>query len=141
MRIFAVAGFVATGIGAMIEIALTGLVMPGAIFGAIPLAIAALLVACGGSGQAAAEKPATPTIHYTPEPTAVPSQVAITAQPSPTATPPPDWNALPVAANNPADLAKQIVVVEAALRDPQVQGAQLAYMGHLQQLVYSRLQD
>ena len=105
------------------------------------LAIAALLVACGGSGQAAAEKPATPTIHYTPEPTAVPSQVAITAQPSPTATPPPDWNALPVAANNPADLAKQIVVVEAALRDPQVQGAQLAYMGHLQQLVYSRLQD
>ena len=43
MRIFAVAGFVATGIGAMIEIALTGLVMPGAIFAAIPLALAVLV--------------------------------------------------------------------------------------------------
>ena len=105
------------------------------------VALAALLVACGASGQAAAERSATPTIHYTPEPTATPSPVVATANPSPTATPPPDWNALPVAANDPAALANQIVMVEAALRDPSVQGPQLTYMGHLQQLVYSRLQD
>ena len=43
MRTLAVAGFVATGIGAVIEIALTGLVMPGAIFAAIPLALAILV--------------------------------------------------------------------------------------------------
>ena len=43
MRRLAVAGFVATGIGAVIEIALTGLVMPGAIFVAIPLALAVLV--------------------------------------------------------------------------------------------------
>ena len=43
MRRLAVAGCVATAIGAVIEIALTGLVMPGAIFVAIPLALAVLV--------------------------------------------------------------------------------------------------
>lgn len=105
-----------------------------------PLLLVALLVACTG-GQAAAERSATPTIHYTPEPTKTPTPVAVSANPSPTATPPPDWNSLPAAANDPASLAKQIVMVEAALRDPAVQGAQVSYMGHLQQLIYGRLQD
>ena len=40
-----------------------------------------------------------------------------------------------------ASLAKQLVMVETALRDPNVSGAQLAWMGHLQQLAYSRLAD
>ena len=40
MRRLAAFGFVATGIGAAIEIALTGLVIPGIAFAAIPLALA-----------------------------------------------------------------------------------------------------
>ena len=32
-------------------------------------------------------------------------------------------------------------MVEAAIRDPHVDGPQLAYVGHLQQLVYARLRD
>src|SRR5438309_8336031 len=43
MRVLAVAGFIATAVGAGIEVVLTGLVMPGAIFIAIPLALAALV--------------------------------------------------------------------------------------------------
>ena len=108
------------------------------------LALASLLVAaCGGAGQAVAETSTKPTatIRYTPEPTATPTPAASIKIVIPTATPVPDWNALPVAANDPAGLAAQIKMVEDALRDPKVQGAQLAYMGHLQQLAYSRLAD
>jgi len=43
MRRLATFGFVATGIGAAIEIALTGLVIPGIAFAAIPLALAVLV--------------------------------------------------------------------------------------------------
>ncbi len=43
MRVLAVAGFIATAVGAGIEVVLTGLVMPGAIFVAIPLALAAVV--------------------------------------------------------------------------------------------------
>ena len=43
MRVLAVAGFTATAVGAAIEVVLTGLVMPGAIFVAIPLALAVLV--------------------------------------------------------------------------------------------------
>ena len=43
MRVLAVAGFIATAVGAGIEVVLTGLVMPGAIFVAIPLALATLV--------------------------------------------------------------------------------------------------
>src|SRR5438093_201193 len=64
-----------------------------------------------------------------------------TAPVQPGATPAPRWDELPVAANDAAALAKQLVMVEAALRDPNVSGAQLAWMGHLQQLAYSRLAD
>jgi membrane-bound lytic murein transglycosylase B len=108
------------------------------------LVLAAVVATACSAGQTAADTSArpTPTIHYTPEPTATPSPVAaISAAPSPTATAAPDYNALPVAASDPAALAAQIKSVEDALRDPKVQGAQLAYMGHLQQLAYSRLAD
>ena len=108
------------------------------------LALAALVVAaCGGAGQAVAETSAKPTatIHYTPEPTATPSAAPSIKASAPTSTPAPDWNALPAAASDPAGLATQIKMVEDALRDPKVQGAQLVYMGHLQQLTYSRLAD
>jgi hypothetical protein len=103
-----------------------------------------LLAAACTTAQAVAETTAKPTatIHYTPEPTASPTPApSITPVPAPTASPVPDWNALPVAANDPGALAAQIKVVEDALRDPKVQGAELAYMGHLQQLTYSRLAD
>jgi soluble lytic murein transglycosylase-like protein len=49
------------------------------------------------------------------------------------------WTESPVAAADPATLAEQIVLAERTLRDATVGGAQLAWMGHLQQLVYRRL--
>ena len=107
------------------------------------LAALVLATACT-TGQTVADTSArpTPTIHYTPEPTATPAAVGLlTAAPAPSSTAAPDWNALPVAASDPTALTAQIKMVEDALRDPKVQGAELSYMGHLQQLAYSRLAD
>lgn len=105
------------------------------------LVVLLIATACTGA-QSVAETRPTPTIHYTPEPTASPTPApAITPVPSPTPTPAPDWNALPVAASDPGALAAQIAMLEDALRDPAVQGPEVAYMGHLQQLAYSRLAD
>lgn len=59
---------------------------------------------------------------------------------APTAQPP-RWDELPVAANETGALAQQLATVERALRDPNVSGAELAYMAHLQQLAYGRLAD
>jgi hypothetical protein len=49
------------------------------------------------------------------------------------------WDAVPVAAGDAATLLEQLVTAERAVRDPAVTGRELAYMGHLQQLVYLRL--
>jgi hypothetical protein len=49
------------------------------------------------------------------------------------------WDAVPVAAGEAAALLEQLVLAERAVRDPAVTGTELAYMGHLQQLVYFRL--
>jgi hypothetical protein len=49
------------------------------------------------------------------------------------------WNVVPLVADEAAALLEQLVTAERAVRDPAVTGAKLAYMGHLQQLVYSRL--
>ena len=49
------------------------------------------------------------------------------------------WSAVPAAADEAGALLEQLVSVEHAVRDPSVSGAKLAYMGHLQQLVYMRL--
>jgi soluble lytic murein transglycosylase-like protein len=49
------------------------------------------------------------------------------------------WEAVPVAANDAAALLEQLVTAERAVRDPAVTGRELAFMGHLQQLVYFRL--
>src|SRR5437867_5306108 len=103
-------------------------------------ACAAILVAsaaaCGPASPRAEAPSSTPTASATlvAIATATPSPV-----PSPTATP--DWNALPVPADEAAGTARQLAMVEAAIRDPSVSGAQLSYIGHLQQLVYSRLGD
>ncbi|HUG04993.1 MAG TPA: lytic transglycosylase domain-containing protein [Candidatus Limnocylindria bacterium] len=49
------------------------------------------------------------------------------------------WDAVPVAAGEAAALLEQLVMAERAVRDPIVTGRELAFMGHLQQLVYVRL--
>jgi hypothetical protein len=49
------------------------------------------------------------------------------------------WDAAPVAATEASALLDQLVMAERAVRDPAVTGRELAYMGHLQQLVYFRL--
>jgi len=106
--------------------------------------LAATVVACGGAAPVATAPTPTATIHYTPEPTETPRATAAaraTEVPAPTATPAPDYTALPVAAEDPASLAKQITMVETGLRDPNVTGAQLKWLGHLQQLTYGRLAD
>jgi soluble lytic murein transglycosylase-like protein len=100
--------------------------------------------ACGGAVPVASAPTPTATIHYTPAPTDTPRATVApraTEAPAPTATPGPDYASLPVAASDAASLAKQIVVVESALRDPNVTGVQLKWLGHLQQLTYGRLAD
>ena len=49
------------------------------------------------------------------------------------------WDVVPVAAGEATALLEQLVTAERAIRDPAVKGQELAYMGHLQQLVYLRL--
>lgn len=46
---------------------------------------------------------------------------------------------IPVVADDAFALTEQLVTAERAVRDPAVTGEQLAYIGHLQQLVYRRL--
>jgi hypothetical protein len=104
--------------------------------------VANLVLVVATMGCSPAAVPASPSVRYTPIPTAT-----VAATPSPlvapiaTATPAPNYNALPSAANDAAALASELAMVEASLRDPNVTGVQLAWLGHLQQLDYSRLQD
>ena len=101
-------------------------------------------MACSGPGSrfVATEEPSIPTASASPSasdaaaPTATP-----TIRPTAAAIPAPNWDQLPVAANDAATLATQLAVVEIAIRDPNLTGAHLEWMGHLQQLAYSRLQD
>ena len=100
-------------------------------------ALTLALLACA-PGPAALQATPTPTIRYTPEPTAVPVATALA---TPSATAAPDWNALPAPASDPAALAAQLLMVERGLRDPAVSGAQLRHLGHLEQLIFGRLAD
>ena len=112
----------------------------------VSLFIAGLLAAC--SVTATTQTVPSPTISAAPAATTTPTETPrptvaarATTGPEPTATPAPDWNALPVAADDATALGTQLAGVEVALRDPNVGGAQLAYMGHLEQLVFGRLAD
>jgi len=111
-----------------------------------------LVAACSGQrlGPAAEAPSATPTVRprFTPIPTATPEPDRAAAaaheqppSPTPAATAAPDYTKPPVPATDPAGIAQQLVMVEKAIRDPGVGGAQLVWMGHLQQLAYSQLQD
>ena len=51
----------------------------------------------------------------------------------------PQWSAVPIVADEADALLDQLVTTERAVRDPDVTGAKLAFMGHLQQLVYRHL--
>ena len=53
----------------------------------------------------------------------------------------PQWSVVPLVADEARALVEQLVTAERAVRDPAVTGAKLAFMGHLQQLVYRRLID
>jgi hypothetical protein len=104
---------------------------------ALVLVMALALTGCSVVAQSPAPSP-TPSIRYTPIPTATPTPgAAATAK----AVATPNWDALPVAANDPVALGQQLAMLETALRDPSLTGAHLDWMGHLQQLAYSRLQD
>ncbi|MDE3103437.1 MAG: lytic transglycosylase domain-containing protein [Chloroflexota bacterium] len=110
---------------------------------ALPLLAAMVLAAsCASAPVATAGLPsaspaaASPSLAPTPTPTASPSET-----PVPSASAAPDWSKDPVAADDPGALAQQLVMVEQAIRDPKVTGPHLVWMGHLEQLIYSRLAD
>lgn len=104
-------------------------------------AIAALVAACTNAGATGALPAPTATVTATASPTIAPTIAAATPSPAPTATPAPDYTALPVAANDPDGIVKQLIQVDAVLHDPASDPVKVAYMGHLQQLAYSRLAD
>jgi membrane-bound lytic murein transglycosylase B len=89
-----------------------------------------LLLACSDS-----KAPAETAQLILPVSTLTPAPFAV----EPTASPIQQWNEPPVAAADPAALAEQIVRAERRIRDATVSGAELAWIGHLQQVVYRRL--
>jgi len=105
------------------------------------LALACVFTACGAVPASLATNEPTATIRHTPIPTASPSPVVITPAPTASPTPGPNFDEAPVAANNPGDLAKQIAMLEAGLRDPASTDKQIAWYGHLEQLTLGRLAD
>jgi soluble lytic murein transglycosylase-like protein len=81
----------------------------------------------------------TATTAVPPSPTVAPPSptFAITVAPTPTPTPSPTPREEPPAvATEPLALAAQITTAELAIRDRAVTGAELAWMGHLQQRAY-----
>jgi transglycosylase-like protein with SLT domain len=91
--------------------------------------VATLVSGCAATSgvpvaSATAALPASPTATATPTPTATPS-------PTPTPREEP-----PTVATEPIALAAQIESAELAIRDRRVIGAELAWMGHLQQRAY-----
>lgn len=109
-----------------------------------------LATACVGSvapvGSVETRRTPEPSVTASPLATATVAPVP-SATPGPTATPapaptaPPDWNALPVVADDPQGIARQLAMAERAIRDPSVTGAQLVWMGHLEQLAISQVND
>jgi soluble lytic murein transglycosylase-like protein len=98
------------------------------------LTLAIVIAGCTGAPVAAPSQSPSASPSETATPTAEPT-------PAPTATPPPDWNSLPEPALDPDTLARQLAFVESAIRDPNVTGPELAYVGHMQQLIIARLRD
>ena len=95
------------------------------------------MAACSPTGVILAPSP-TPTIRFTPIPTAAPSATAV---PTASAAPTPNWKEVPVIPNDPSGVATQLAMVEALIHDPKVTPEQLAWAGHAEQLDISRLAD
>src|SRR5712692_2810949 len=129
---------------------------------AASLGLAVVIVAsCGGAaapGQAAPAEPrataAARAATFTPEPTATPAPTAtpgasangvpmtgMDSEATPTPAPAANYDELPVAAEDPAGLVRQFATIDAALHDANISAAELAYLGHLQQLALGRLAD
>jgi membrane-bound lytic murein transglycosylase B len=111
-----------------------------------PIALLLCLLLTAACSQARAPESAAPASaaadSATASPSPTPTAAALSvAAPTPTPIPPPKWDELPVAAQDPDGLGQQLAMVDAGIRDPNVSGAQLAWLGHLQQLAYGRLQD
>lgn len=104
----------------------------------LPIVLVSAILAACSAGSVARDATPTPTIHYTPEPTAAPSSIAA---PTASAAPTPNWTAAPVIPNDAASLATQFVMVEALIHDPSATADQLAWAGHAEQLDISRLAD
>lgn len=103
-----------------------------------------VLTACSGGNVTRVDSAPTTTA-----PAAISASPRVSTQqtsaPSPvptaTATPQPNWTEVPVIANDPLALAVEFVMVEGFIRDPNVNGDQLAWAGHAEQLCISRLAD
>jgi hypothetical protein len=115
------------------------------------LALLVLTVTCqaaiGTVGTAPDPSPvavasATPKPRFTPIPTETPVETpGRSVVPLPTTTPKPDFSKPPVPSTDEAGLVAQLTMVEKAIRDPEVKGAELVWYGHLQQLAYGQLAD
>jgi hypothetical protein len=106
------------------------------------IALVAVTAACGAFPPAAVQPTVapTPTIRFTPMPTATPN-IVITAAPTASPTPGPKFDEQPEPAKTPGDLARQIVMLETGLRDPASTPEQIAWYGHLEQMTLGRLAD
>jgi soluble lytic murein transglycosylase-like protein len=83
-----------------------------------------------------------PAASLTAIPNASPTVATTSAAPTPTATPQPTPTPRPEpppVATDPVMIAVQLADAERAVRDPSVTGAELAWMGHLQQRIYRTL--
>ena len=94
------------------------------------LALPLLLAACTPTNVVPAASPSAPP---TATATVSATSAAPTASSSPTPTPREDP---PAVATDPVAIGAQIVLAERSVRDPSTTGADLAWMGHLQQRIY-----
>lgn len=114
--------------------------------GPAAVALALLVGACapGVAMNGDATEPTLAVLSPSPSPTARPTPIALptsTPVPTPSAAAEPNWDEPPAASHDQAPLAAQLLMVERAIRDPNITGPKLVWMGHLQQLIYSRLRD
>jgi hypothetical protein len=109
--------------------------------------LACVLAAAGSSAAAPAAVP-TPAPRFTAAPALDGNvldpeiePVALTSRDRATvsAREPQRWDVVPTVADDAAGVLEQLVMAERAVRDPATSGAKLAFMGHLQQLIYRRL--
>jgi len=105
---------------------------------ALLLAASVLATACSTAAAPVAAGPTTARPRFTPIPTEAPTA---TVAPTATPLPLPKFDQVPVAAQDPAALGAQLAMAESFIRDPNVTGDQLAWAGHMEELVLGQLSD